>query len=128
MYEELVERLREAAEWVPCIMDRAVAIKAADAIEELANRMRWTLCKDKQPPNGQYLVCKLLYGSVCGYDVGTYAEDLSKIDKYDFPAKQYKGVGGWFDYDSETGYYQTNVYAWMKLPERMTLPEPPEEE
>ncbi len=35
MYEELVKRLREAAEWVPCIMDRAVAIKAADAIEEL---------------------------------------------------------------------------------------------
>lgn len=36
MYDELVKRLKEAAEYVPCIMDREDAIKAADAIEELA--------------------------------------------------------------------------------------------
>lgn len=35
MYDELVKRMREAAEYVPCIMDREDAIKAADAIEEL---------------------------------------------------------------------------------------------
>ena len=38
MYDELVKRLREVAEYVPCIMDRECAedaIKAADAIEEL---------------------------------------------------------------------------------------------
>lgn len=35
MYDELIKRLREAAEYIPCIMDREDAIKAADAIEEL---------------------------------------------------------------------------------------------
>lgn len=39
MYEELVRRLREAAEYVPCIMDREDAIKAADAIEELSMKL-----------------------------------------------------------------------------------------
>lgn len=78
--------------------------------------VRWTLCEDKQPPTGRYLVLKKYFGGDFGYDVCSYAEDLSKIDKYDFPKRQYKGIGGWFDYDSETGYFQTSVYAWMPLP------------
>ena len=39
MYEDLIERLREAAEYVPCIIDRKDAIEAADVIEELRNKV-----------------------------------------------------------------------------------------
>lgn len=38
-YDELIKRMRECAEYVPCIMDREDAIKAADAIEELSKRV-----------------------------------------------------------------------------------------
>ena len=36
MYDELIKRLREAAVYEPCIMEREDAILAADAIEELS--------------------------------------------------------------------------------------------
>jgi hypothetical protein len=78
--------------------------------------VKWTLCKEKQPPQGRYLCVKQLFNGDFSYDVYSFTEDLSKVDKYDFPKNLYKGIGGWFDYDSEIGYFQTSVYAWMPLP------------
>lgn len=78
--------------------------------------VEWTLCEEKQPPQGRYLCVKQLFNGDFSYVICCFAEDLSQIDEYDFPKKLYKGVGGWFDYDSETGYFPTSVYAWMPLP------------
>lgn len=41
MYDKLVKRLREYAEYFPCIMDREDAIKAADVIEELVRKEKF---------------------------------------------------------------------------------------
>lgn len=38
MNDELVKRLREAAEWEPCVMEREDAIKASFTIEVLSKR------------------------------------------------------------------------------------------
>ena len=80
---------------------------------------RWTLCS-KQPPeeDGEYLVLYYTRSKFKPYvyDVISFANDLYKIDEYDFPDK--KGQKGWFYCDRDYGYCEDNsVYAWMSLPE-----------
>lgn len=72
----------------------------------------WTSVKDKLPKeNGDYLCCcEDKY--ICIY---SFAKNLSKIDKYDFHGKR---KSGWYDYDSDWGYYEiSSVTHWMPLPE-----------
>lgn len=67
----------------------------------------------KEPPkkNGRYLIW--WNGRV---NIANYAEDLYKIDKYDFYNK--KGCSGWYQYDSHFGYFELNdVEAWQDPPE-----------
>ena len=46
--------------------------------------------------------------------IKSFAKNLRKIDKYDFD----KAEPGWYDYDSDFGYYKYHkVIAWMELPE-----------
>ena len=77
MYDELVKRLREAAKYVPCIMDREDAIKAADAIEELSAKATpkrvgfagWKGCRDtryKCPYCNKYVRNDETYCHKCG--------------------------------------------------------------
>lgn len=50
------------------------------------------------------------------FDITQFATDLYKVDSYDFHMR--KGKSGWYDYDSEAGYYEVdNVVAWAELPE-----------
>lgn len=50
------------------------------------------------------------------FDITQFATDLYKVDNYDFHMR--KGKPGWYDYDSEAGYYEVdNVVAWAELPE-----------
>ena len=72
MCEDLIKRLREAAEYTPCIIDRKDAIEAADAIEELQAQLmfsndaakkiaekvpKWIPVTERLPNgNGEYLV------------------------------------------------------------------------
>ena len=43
-----------------------------------------------------------------------YAEDLYRVDKYDFA--EYKNQNGFYDYDSEFGYYKFDgVVAWKPI-------------
>ena len=47
-------------------------------------------------------------------EIKSFAKNLRKIDKYDFD----KAESGWYDYDSDFGYYKYHkVIAWMELPE-----------
>lgn len=76
--------------------------------------IRWIDVKDRLPEkNGKYLV---IVGSSFGTYIrlAGYRHDLFKLDNYDFK----KGDSGFFDYDSEFGYYKVDkVLAWMELPE-----------
>ena len=75
----------------------------------------WISVNDRLPDkDGKYLCChffaNLKYISVC-----SFAKNLRKVDKYDFPNENRKG---WYGSDSEYGYYEkTNVTHWMPLPE-----------
>lgn len=78
-----------------------------------------TIWKTGYPPkNGQYLVTVRYYINDVVYNkiqLVKYANNLSKVDKYDF---DFNTNPGWYDYDSEYGYYPVgNVVAWMELPE-----------
>ena len=49
-------------------------------------------------------------------EVLDYANDLYKIDRFDFHDK--KGVAGWFYFDDEYGLIEVeNVIGWRPLPE-----------
>lgn len=83
--------------------------------------MDWTYCKDKPPDkSGDYLVIKEGFGGDY-YHVTTasYSTNLYKLDNYDFyKYRNKKNKSGWYDYDSEYGYYKLDdVVAWMKKPE-----------
>lgn len=80
---------------------------------------KWTYSKDCQPKkNDRYLV-------ICGsplikpyIKILEFSNDLYRVDKYDFYKYKGRKVAGWFDYDSEYGYYEwNNVTAWTELPE-----------
>lgn len=76
---------------------------------------RWIPVEEGLPKkNGDYLVT---VPSICGggsvYKY-SFATDLHKVDKYDFP----KHKSGFYRIDSEWGYYEVDdVIAWMPLPE-----------
>lgn len=80
---------------------------------------QWIPCSERLPEeDGEYLV---LYHTRSAYkpyvyDVISFANDLYKIDEYDFYDE--KGQKGWFYYDREYGYCEDDsVIAWMPLPE-----------
>lgn len=70
-----------------------------------------------EPPSkdGLYL-CITNYHNHPYYRLCQWANDLYKVDSYYFENK--RGVHGWYDYDSEAGYYVCGyVAAWAELPE-----------
>lgn len=73
----------------------------------------WVDIKDRLPKkDGEYLVIVGSFGT--HIRLACYRHDLFKLDNYDFK----KGDFGFFDYDSEFGYYKVDkVLAWMELPE-----------
>lgn len=76
----------------------------------------WIPVSERLPEkNGKYLVT---VSSFCGLpqhiEVLSFAMDLHRIDKYDFPEHKC----GFYEYDSEWGYLEVDdVLAWMPLPE-----------
>ena len=85
------------------------------AVKALKGQM-WIPCSERLPEkNGDYLCCSSGMAIItCGF-----ANELYKVDEWDFC--DYKGKSkkrGFYDYDSEYGYYEVdNVVAWMPLPE-----------
>ena len=73
--------------------------------------MKWNT--GNPPKNGRYLVTLC-----CRVDILNWANDLYKVDEYDFAFD--KGKSGWYNYDSEYGYYDIKYdkpIAWAELPE-----------
>ena len=77
--------------------------------------MEWISVKEKLPDkNGNYLCyIKSFYGNIMS--IYSFALNLKKVDEYDFYGKK---RCGWYNYDSEYGYYEVgDVAYWMPLPE-----------
>ena len=72
---------------------------------------KWISVKDKLPKINNKYLCVL---NNCAISICSFAHNLKKVDKYDFNTNK----SGWYDYDSEWGYYEvSNVTHWMPLPE-----------
>lgn len=105
----------------------AMTSVALDYQEEVCNECEykngWISVENRLPSgNGDYLVVKTLRGSrTPSIDVLSFAQDLHKLGYIDFSEPQYKGRTGWYDYDSDIGYYDVDgVTHWQPLPD---LPE-----
>lgn len=91
------------------------------ALKQYIDCTRWVPVSERLPEvDGKYLTTIKVFGSNYN-EIRSFANSLYKIDKYDFSDK--KGHG-WYFYDSEYGYIEeTNVIAWMPLPEPMKVGE-----
>ena len=79
-------------------------------------KQQWIPVSEKPSKNGGYLCSARFNDNYIGVCIANYADDLYKVDDFDFHDK--KGISGWYDYDSEYGYYEMeSVIAWMPLPE-----------
>lgn len=97
-----------------CMEFRQLAEWLKDYKQLLEQEPKWILVSEKLPENGTYLVTKRIIEPTV--QIKSFAEDLYKVDEFDFCDK--KGQCGWYDYDSEAGYWEdTKVIAWMHLPE-----------
>lgn len=84
------------------------------AIKAVEQEPKWILVSEKLPEDGTYLVTLERIVGEPRIDIRSFAQDLSKVDEFDFPKQKW----GWYDYDSEYGYWEdTRVIAWMPLPE-----------
>ena len=75
----------------------------------------WHPVSETPKKNGRYLVT-LKYSTHKILQIALYSNDLYKVDQYDFFDK--KNQPGWYNYDSEYGYYEQNdIIGWTELPE-----------
>lgn len=94
-------------------MDKTT-IDACKGAIELLEQTIWIPVSERLPEDGIYLVTVERITDVPRIDMKSFAKDLNKVDEFDFP----KHKCGWYDYDSEYGYWEdTNVVAWMPLPQ-----------
>ena len=74
---------------------------------------KWIPVSERLPEDGTYLVTVERIAGKPRIDIKSFAKDLNKVDEFDFPKQKW----GWYDYDSEYGYWEdTKVIAWMPLP------------
>ena len=68
----------------------------------------WINVKDRLPSDGQYLICYKLNTKPQSYvfHVARFAKNLHEVDEYDFDRKD---VSGFYDYDSEWGYFKYQI-------------------
>lgn len=89
-------------------------------LSTLTQPNNWISVEDRLPEDGKYLCCFSSLGLGWCIDVLSYASDLNSVDDWDFYNEHH---GGFYDLDSECGYYEISGVAYWR-----PLPEPPEEE
>lgn len=95
---------------------------------------KWKSVREHTPEPGRYLTCRKSMTFPPSYycSILSYTDNLESIDEYDFEGER---IPGWFEYDSEYGYYSCDNVEWfMPLPPMPPncgadmKPEPPKEE
>lgn len=77
----------------------------------------WIPVSERLPEDGTYLVTVERVAGEPRIETKSFAKDLHRVDGFDFP----KHKCGWYDYDSEYGYWEdTDVIAWKPLPQPYT--------
>lgn len=90
----------------------AKCILTQDEVKEIVAEMEQRSWHTGTPDKTGRYICTTGYGSVVTLP---YSTDLYNVDDYDFKDK--KGVGGFYSYDSEWGYYEVKgVKAWQNCP------------
>lgn len=96
-YDKVTDKIQEA-------MDMGI---------EAIKNQTWISVKDRLPEEeGQYIVTTKF-----GIKISSFSNNLYKIDKYDFEDYKGKQRKGFYNYDSEYGYFEQDVLAWMPTPE-----------
>lgn len=95
-------------------------LEYAQTLPTLTQPNNWISVEDRLPEDGKYLCCFSSLGLAWCIDVLSYASDLNSVDDWDFYNEH---RGGFYDLDSECGYYEISGVAYWR-----PLPEPPEED
>lgn len=76
----------------------------------------WIKTSERQPTEKDiYLVVYDVLGFHV-YETCRWTPNLHDIDKYDFPKYEYNH-SGFYEYDSECGYYEIKPIAWQPIEE-----------
>jgi len=101
-FKEWAKRIRE-------VNPNAVVIPC-DA-EVVSADVEWIPCSERLPKEDARYLVQMSYGIM---RVLSWANILEKVDDFDFCNEKHSG---WYEYDSEWGYYESReVIAWMPLP------------
>lgn len=100
---------------------RTGLIEAANTIYDYTNekeKYRWHDLRrnrtDLPEEEGDVLIAQLFFDNFPVFKVSSYTKDLYNVSELDFEDR--KGIGGFFNYDSEYGYYEEiNVVGWKHL-------------
>lgn len=86
--------------------------EALDLAIKVLEKAKWIPVSERLPDERKDCIVTFKDGYV---DTMYYAPDLYKVDEFDFCTK--KGKAGWYNCDSEWGYYsREDIIAWMPLP------------
>ena len=106
--EENVDNISE------CAMEHRQLAELLKELKQLRKQTRWIPVSERLPKDGVYLVTVERTLGKPRIETKSFAKDLNRVDDFDFSEHKC----GWYDYDSEYGYWEdTNVIAWMSLPE-----------
>lgn len=74
----------------------------------------WIKTSERQPTEENvYLVAYKIFDYIA-YDTCRWTPNLHDIDEYDFAEEEDKH-SGFYDYDSEWGYYEIKALAWQPI-------------
>lgn len=97
--------------------DFTIHCESEEEQEEVLNKLnwRWIPVSERLPEDGIYLVTVERIAGEPRIETKSFAKNLYRVDDFAF---YHKHKCGWYDYDSEYGYWEdTNVIAWMPLPQ-----------
>ncbi len=86
-------------------------LEYAQTLPTLTQPNNWISVEDRLPEDGKYLCCFSSLGLGWCIDVLSYASDLNSVDDWDFYNEH---RGGFYDLDSECGYYEISGVAYWR--------------
>ena len=67
--------------------------------------------------DGQYLGIVKIFNKNYSYSIVSFSNNLYGVDNWDFPKSDYQNKKGFYNYDSEYGYYEVgDIICWAKMP------------